>query len=311
MLLSAYTLSYSNWTIIPSHWDQLFGQMRDNGFDAIDLSFSESEEMYAMRTIEQQIAMAHKHNLKVFIIPSRFASRFAGAPFMPGWLTINHPEWNVPGTGVSCVDVPEVIEATKDFFKKIVTTFDCDGIIIDEPKAVEVPSSHPVTIAKYGRTGTIEDAKNSMFEYIQTLIQTIKSCRPELAITMFNMPSVSSDFTAKCSQINGVDYAGFDGTLCSHSYFHGSNFRSKPPVKELYERAKKENNGKCGTFVLIENMLIPSDQNSIYEQELNETLPLIKPDHLACYYYGHNNEDAEYIQQITMDALKKHVLPFK
>lgn len=311
MLLSAYTLSYSNWTIIPSHWNNLFAKMKDNGFDAIDLSFSESEEMYAMRTIEQQIAMAHKHNLKVFIIPSRFASRFAGAPFMPGWLTVNHPEWNVPGHSVSCVDVPEVIELSVNFFKKIVTTFDCDGIIIDEPKAVELPSSHPATIAKYGRPGTIEDAKNSMFEYIKTIITTLKSCQPNLSITMFNMPSVSPDFTARCSQIDGVDFAGFDGTLCSHSYFHDSTFRSKPPVKELYQRAKQENNNKCGTFVLIENMLIPSSENATYERELNETLCEIKPDHLACYYYGHNNEDAEYIQKITMDALKKHVLPYK
>ena len=39
MFLSAYTLSYGNWTVIPSHWDRLFGEMRENGFDAVDLSF--------------------------------------------------------------------------------------------------------------------------------------------------------------------------------------------------------------------------------------------------------------------------------
>ena len=119
MFLSAYTLSYGNWTVIPSHWDKMFGEMRDSGFDAVDLSFSESEEMYAMRTIEQQIAMAHKHGLKVLLIPSRFAGRFAGAPFMAGGLTVSHPEWNIPGHCCSCVDVPGVVEATKDFFKKI------------------------------------------------------------------------------------------------------------------------------------------------------------------------------------------------
>ena len=312
MFLSAYTLSYGNWTVIPSHWDYLFGEIRDNGFDAVDLSFSESEEMYAMRAIEQQIAMAHKHGLKVLIVPSRFAGRFAGAPFMPGWLNIAHPEWNLPGhNGCSCIDVPEVIEATKKFFKMIVTTFDCDGIVIDEPKNTETPSSHPATVARYGRPGTVEDARNSMLEYIGTLIQTVKECRPELSVTMFNMPSVSPEFTARSAALPGVDYAGFDGTLCSHSYFHGDTFRSKPPVLELWERAKKECAGKCGTFTLIENMLIPSSENATYEKELNDSLPLLRPDHLACYYYGHNNEDAEYIQKITMDALKKYILPYK
>ena len=311
MFLSAYTLSYGNWTVIPSHWDYLFGEMRENGFDAVDLSFSESEEMYAMRTIEQQIAMAHKHGLKVLLIPSRFAGRFAGAPFMAGGLTVAHPEWNLPGHACSCVDVPEVVEATKKFFKMIVTTFDCDGIIIDEPKCTEVPSSHPATVARYGHPGTVEDARNSTLEYIRELIQTVKECRPELSVTMFNMPSVSPEFTSASAALPGVDYAGFDGTLCSHSYFHGDTFRSKPPVKDLWERAKKETAGKCGTFVLIENMLIPSSENATYEKELNETLPVLKPDHLACYYYGHNNEDAEHIQKITMDALKKYIVPFK
>ena len=80
MFLSAYTLSYGNWTVIPSHWERSFADMRENGFDAVDLSFSESEAMYSMRAIEQQIALAHKHGLKVLLIPSRFAGRFAGAP---------------------------------------------------------------------------------------------------------------------------------------------------------------------------------------------------------------------------------------
>ena len=312
MFLSAYTLSYGNWTVIPSHWDRLFGEIRENGFDAVDLSFSESEEMYAMRTIEQQIAAAHKHGLMVLIVPSRFAGRFAGAPFMAGGLTVAHPEWNLPGHhGCACVDVPEVVEATRKFFKMIVSTFACDGIIIDEPKNAETPSSHPATIARYGREGTVEDARRSMLEYIGGLVETVKACRPELSVTIFNMPQVSPEFTARCASLPGVDYAGFDGTLCSHSYFHGETFRSKPPVGELWERAKRECAGKCGTFTLIENMLIPSSENGTYERELNETLPILRPDHLACYCYGHGNEDAEYIQKVTIDALKKYIVPFK
>ena len=39
-------------------------------------------------------------------------------------------------------------------------------------------------------------------------------------------------------------------------------------------------------------------------RELETTLELIAPDHLACYYYGHNNEDPEYIQKITMQAIR-------
>ena len=307
MFLSAYTLSYGNWTVIPSHWDKVFADMREIGFDAVDLSFSESEEMYAMRTIEQQIAMAHKHGLKVLLIPSRFAGRFAGAPFMSGGFIVAHPEWWLPGHGaVGCLDVPEVGEASEKFISMLLTTFDVDGLILDEPKAAEVPSSHPATIARYGRPGTVEDARNSMLEYITALVNTARKLRPDISLTLFNMPGTSPEFTAKSAAIPGLDYAGFDGTLCSHSYFHGETFRSKPPIIDLWKRAQAENAGKCKTFTLIENMLIPSSENATYERELNETLPQISPDHLACYYYGHNNEDAEYIQKITMDCIKKY-----
>ena len=58
-------------------------------------------------------------------------------------------------------------------------------------------------------------------------------------------------------------------------------------------------------------MLIPRSENASYEKELNETLPRIAPDHLACYFYGHNNEDAGHIQKVTMDALQKYIIPKK
>ena len=305
MFLSAYTLSYGNWTVIPSHWDRLFGEMRENGFDAVDLSFSESEARYSMRTIEQQIVMAHKHGLKVLLIPSRFAGRFAGAPLMVSLFSALHPEWELPGCpGCACVDVPEVVQASVEYIGMIVKTFDLDGLIFDEPKEAETPSSHPATAARYGHPGTAEDARVSMLDYLQTLIRAAKKLRPELSITLFNMPPTSPAFTARAAALDQVDYAGLDGTLCRQSYFHEPPHRTKASVLELWPRICKEAAGKCGTFALLENILIPASEHDLYRQELETTLAQVHPDHLACYYYGHNNEEAEYIQKITMDAIR-------
>ena len=306
MFLSAYTLSYGNWTVIPSHWDHLFGEMRDNGFDAVDLSFSESEAMYSMRAIEQQIGTAHKHGLKVLLIPSRFAGRLAGAPFMSSPFICAHPEWALPGhPGCGCLDVPEIVEASVKFIELIVKNFEIDGLILDEPKEAETPSSHPATTAKYGHPGTAEDARTSMLEYLKALIETARQLRPELSITIFNMPHTSPDFTARAAALPGIDYAGFDGTLCLQSYFHDKPFRVKPTVRQLWPRIQAEAEGKCGTFALLENMLIPCSEHAVYEAELEATLNEVHPDHLACYYYGHNNEDGEYIQKITMNAIRR------
>ncbi|MBO4646850.1 MAG: hypothetical protein J5806_01690 [Lentisphaeria bacterium] len=306
MFLSAYTLSYGNWTVIPSHWDRSFGEMRENGFDAVDLSFSESEATYSMRAIEQQIAMAHKHGLKVLLIPSRFAGRFAGAPYMTSIFSAAHPEWELPGVpGCCCIDVPEVVRASVDFVEMIVKSFDLDGLIFDEPKNTGTPSSHPATIARYGHPGTAEEARLSMLDYLQTLITAAKRLRPDLTITIFNMPPVSPEFTRRAAALKYVDYAGFDGTLAGKSYFHEAVCRDKASVLELWPRICEEAAGKCGTFALLENILIPASEHDHYRQELEETLAQVRPDHLACYYYGHNNEDPEYIQKITMKAIRE------
>ena len=305
MFLSAYTLSYGNWTVIPSHWDKVFGDMRENGFDAVDLSFSESEAKYSMRTIEQQIAMAHKHGLKVLLIPSRFAGRFAGSPYMSSVFSAAHPQWQLPGVpGCCCLDVPEVIQGSVDFIEMIVKSFDLDGLIIDEPKEADTPSTHPATIAHYGRPGTAEDAIQSMLEYLQILIDAAKKLRPDLSITIFNMPHTSPDFTKRSAALRHIDYAGFDGTLAGKSFFHEEVVRTKNSVLQNWKRTCEEAAGKCGTFSLLENILIPASENGSYKKELEETLAVISPDHLACYYYGHNNEDAEYIQEITMKAIR-------
>ena len=96
-MLTAYCLSYGHYTPIPKQWRESFLDMRDLGFDAVALSFSESEMRYSRRAFELQIAAAHEAGLKVFVVPSRLGGRFAGAPLMTSlWLTL-HPECQVPG----------------------------------------------------------------------------------------------------------------------------------------------------------------------------------------------------------------------
>jgi hypothetical protein len=306
MLLSAYMLSYGNWTVIPSHWEKVFAEMKELGFDAVDLSFSESEKRYSMRAIEGQIEAAHRQGLKVFLIPSRIAGRLAGAPSMCGYfLAENHhlqlPEYPMLG----CVDSPELLKWSEDFIRDMVNSFDIDGIIWDEPKGADVISTHLDTLKRYhGETGC-EQARQSLIDYITNLTNVAKKIRPDLSFTIFNMPVTSKEFTAASARIPGIDYAGFDGVCCLQSFFKEAPRKSKATIRETWERTKAETNGVCGTFALIENILTPKEQIEEYTKELKLTLENVQPDHLACYYYGHNNESAELIQSITMKEICK------
>lgn len=312
MILSAYCLSYGNWTVIPSHWEQVFADMHRIGFDAVDLSFCESEGVYSMRTFEQQVNLAHKHGLKVFVIPSRFGGRFAGAPLMPGYWLTEHPECQVPGHPMlGCLESPAFMEFSEEFVRKIVSSFEIDGIIWDEPKSTDVISLHPDTLRKYGEAPTREDMFSSMLEYLTHLTCIAREIRPSLSVTIFNMPHTSPDFTKQCSRIPGIDFTGFDGTCCEQSYFHEPPRRVKPTVRQMWERTREEARGGGGTFSLIENILIPDSELEAYENELRLTLREVRPDHLSCYYYGHNNESAERIQKFTMDAVSEMIHEYK
>jgi hypothetical protein len=46
-MISAYCLAYQNWTVVPHQIEESFADMADTGFDAVCLSFSESEMSYA------------------------------------------------------------------------------------------------------------------------------------------------------------------------------------------------------------------------------------------------------------------------
>ena len=169
-MISAYCLSYGNWTVIPAHWDYVFEDMVNCGFDAVALSFSESEERYAMCCFEQQVKAAHHHGLKVLAIPSRIGGRFAGAPFMPSPWLLSHPESQVPGhPGLACLEDKVFLKRVEEFIRFIVEDFGVDGIIWDEPKGLEVICKHPATLARFGEEPTEEDMHQSMFNFIENL----------------------------------------------------------------------------------------------------------------------------------------------
>ena len=308
-MLSAYTLSYGNWTVIPDHWKMTFDEMKSNGFDAVDLTFSESEERYAMRTFELQIALAHQRGLKVFVIPSRIGGRFAGAPLMPGlWLTL-HPHCQLPEDPMTaCLESEEYRDWSRKFIEKLVRTFEIDGIIWDEPKAVSMISHHPATVAKYGANPTAENMMDSAIEYLSELTSLVKGIRKNLTITVFNMPATPAYFTEKCPLIPGVDYCGFDGSCSRMSYFHEEPFDVKPTVRQMWKRTCGETSGTpCGTFALIENILMTRTVHGEFERELDQMLSEIVPGHLSCYFWGHNNESPAEVQEITLRLIQKYL----
>lgn len=307
-MLTAYCLSYGHYTPIPKQWRESFLDMRDLGFDAVALSFSESEMRYSRRAFELQIAAAHEAGLKVFVVPSRLGGRFAGAPLMTSlWLTL-HPECQVPGhPDLACIESAPFVEWIHGFMTTLIGDYDLDGVVWDEIKRSGLISTHPDTLKKFGRAPTTEEAMDGFVKFLGDLTDCCLKLKPNLTVTMFNSATAPEYFTGKAALIPGIRYCGYDGNCCATSYFKEPPAQHKYLLVDAWDRTEQEcAAGGKKTFALVENMLMPASEHETYRKNLDAYLGAIRPDHLAVYYYAHNNECPEEVHRMTMNLLKKH-----
>ena len=195
-----------------------------------------------------------------------------------------------------------------DLAKNIVLIKDLETLIAEgNPKAVEMIDRSPRVLKRFGENPSVSDMYTLMLEYLQLLIDDAKKLKPDLSVTLFNMPPTPEEFTRASAKLRGLDYAGFDGPCSAQSFFHEPASHSKRFIRDSWERTKAETAGVTGSFALVENILIPDSAFEEFKQEYRRVLDEVRPDHLSIYYYGHNNESAETVQKFCMDELKKHI----
>jgi hypothetical protein len=307
-MLTAYCMSYEYFTVIPKQWHESFSEMRDMGFDAVALTFSESEMRYSRRAFEAEVAMAHKLGLKVFVIPSRLGGRFAGAPLMHClWLSM-HPECQVPGhPELACIEAEPFVEWMHEFMGTLIGDYELDGIVWDEIKRSGLVSTHPATLKKFGHAPSTEEAQDSFVEFLDDLTTHCMKIRPELTVTMFNSATAPEYFTAKAARIPHFHYCGYDGNFCEFSFYKEKPHQDKYLLGDAWARTVREcAAGGKKTFALVENFCVPKSEHDIYRKNLDSYLSAIRLDHLAIYYYGLNNECPEEVHQMTKELLKKY-----
>lgn len=309
-MISAYCLDYNTWTCIPRHVKEDFAELADMGVDTVCLSFSENEMAYARRTFEILTDLAHEAGLKVFVIPSRIAGRFAGAPLMPSiWLT-KHPQYQLPDEcwlPAACVECPEVRIWIKDFMKTLITDYAIDGIVWDEPKEPTHISHHPATIARFGENPTEQDMAVGFCEFFEDLTGYCHKLNPGLTQTLFCQYTEPEFFTRLISQNPYIHYFGYDGNLCRQRIFKEEISKVKYRIESAWERTVMECHASSKkTFALIESMHMPREEHTAFEKAFDFYLTNYHPDHLSIYYYAHNADDPEALNDIIKRTMKKH-----
>ncbi len=309
-MVSAYCLSYQNWTVIPYQMEADFNEMVSMGFDTVCLTFSESEMRYSRRAFEIQVKLARKAGLKVFVIPSRLGGRFAGAPLMIStWLAL-HPQHIVPGgwLPVACLESEEFRTWIKDFMKTIITDYQLDGIVWDEPKDVGLIDNHPESVLKFGQNPTYEMGVTGFLDFFDDLTSYCNSLQPNIIQTLFAQKGDDPLFTEKAVCLKNIQYFGYDGILSRQSYFKEAPVWTKNRLEDVWDRNVHECNlGSKKTFALVENMLMPNSVISEFEENFERYMQNYRPDHLSIYYYGHNNEDPQKVHDVVKRIMKQYL----
>ena len=309
-MISAYCLDYNTWICIPCHVKEDFAELTDMGVEAICLSFSESDMAYARRTFEILVELAHEAGLKVFVIPSRIAGRFAGAPLMPSIWLAKHPEYQVPDKSwlpVACVECQEVRDWIKSFMKTLITDYEIDGIVWDEPKEPMLVSHHPATIERFGPNPTEQDMAVGFCEFISELTTYCHSLKPNLVQTLFCQKTEPEYYTQAISMTPYIEYFGYDGNLSKQRVFKEEIQEAKYRIESVWDRTVAEC-AKAGkkTFALVESMHMPREELDNFDKAFDHYLEFYHPNHLSIYYYAHNADDPEALNEIIKKNMKKH-----
>lgn len=85
--------------------------------------------------------------------------------------------------------------------------------------------------------------------------------------------------------------------------------RSKYKIESAWERILKEckEAGKK-TFALVETMHTPREELKNFEANFENYLQNYHPDHLSVYYYAHNCDAPEEMQDIIRRLMKKYIV---
>ena len=310
-IVTAYFLCHGLWTVIPRQLQENFADMADCGFNAVAISFSESEMTYARRAFELQVRLAHAAGLRVFVVPSRIGGRLAGAPLMPSPWLCTHPEAQAgnPWLPLACVEHEPFRQWARDFMTTLVTDYPIDGIVWDEPKATDYVTRHPDAAAKYGPDPTREQMMDGFVDWLTDLTGHCLRLRPSLVVTLFLQHTDPDYFTRRAAAIPGIACFGYDGNLARQSTFHEAPAWHKYRIETTWPRTQAEAAaaGKK-TFSLVENMLMPAEAIPEYEANLESYLAGPLPDHLGLYYYAHNNEDPDRTHAVTRRLMRRRLV---
>ena len=305
--INMYYMDHGFYVLNPRQLRDDYQDMGDMGVDAVTIAVLEQYRS-SHKDMLLHFDLAHKAGLKVNIIPARFAGLFSGAPKACSPFAMNNPDTLVRDSAgktydCCCTENPRVFEFFDEHLSKLLSTFDIDGVVLDEPKGTKIVCHCEHCRRAYGEQLSEQTRERSLVKFLDWVCTRIKSIKPKTIITIATMPRITHLLT-DVAKIAAFDHLSIDGPISDQEWF--PNYPLKKP--KLFETAETlirtaREHGKKGVLFL-ESFSVPQRAYAQFAAAWDEVMKFA-PDGWALYYYPHNTEDVEQIMSVTRDAVRK------
>lgn len=314
MLLNAYYFRAHMYTLVPRQVREDMQWMADIGTNIVSVAILEQDLYAGVSNVDIICHEAERVGMKVHAVPSRWGGVVAGAPKVPSYFSITHPDtWildqngHAVHSGVSGVISSIYHPATSAFFMESLDTmmkqWPIAGVVFDEPKVLHTRDHSARARARHADGFSDERYVSDVAAFFGSLATHVKTRRGDALVSMFLFASEHQDVVETMATCENVDYFGCDGRPWGLN--DGGRTDGKAD-KVLLGRAERfitaaKSNGKRG-MVLIENHNMRVEDNELMDRRMPEVLQL-GADEVLYYYYPRNLEDPD----ANMAILARHL----
>jgi hypothetical protein len=313
--LNVYYLRAHTYTIVPRQIAEDMKWMAEAGTNIVSIAVLEQDFTAAVENIRIICEEAHRHGMRAFAVPSRWAGLVAGAPKVPSLYSCQNPGgWILERDGrpllspfsgvISSVHAPDTLRFFSSCIDRLFETWPFDGFILDEPKGFAADYS-PAALSVLGATPSLDEFEQSAVDFYERVLQHSKLNHPDKETWMFIHANKRDFLVNACAKIVGLDVYGCDG----RPWRIADEGENEEPGKVLLDANQGERflqaakqNGKQSLW-LIENHNMRRQDYELMDRRLPD-LFTHAVDNLIYYYYPRNLENPE----LAMEIMRNHIL---
>ncbi len=297
------TIAYFHPLLHPDVVKQDFDQIRATGAGSILYAIHEQEEQRFQRDLERGLRQAQDAGLKVNVSLGRHGNLFAGPLFVPSWYTFRHPQSRVMDRHgryheISCFNQQSFRSWLFKEIEHYLTSYPINGILIDEPRGLEVTCFCSVCRALCPDVTDIQRfRRRSMIEFLSELCACVKRVDSNIKTAIALLPQ-------DMSQVEDIATIPQLDTIGCHLFWNMLNEdvtlveQWGRDVVEIAHRQRKRSQ------IWLQNFNLDEDSEKQLDSAFDKILS-VEPDELGCYYFWRNNANPTQVWRMTQAYLRR------